>query len=469
MIQKNKFTVLMSLILCGHSIFATNIEFAIKSDVHKACESIGATLKLSEAEIKFGLKLFSKDSVNHNVNVIAENREQERIIKEKLLSIYQNHDPKLRFLPIMGVEYPLNEEQFENLLEDVLRSFATDNDNAIKEVHTFFQKRALAPVADIVASSVSKVVCEPPKSSSVTSAMATKANERSTIVKTHSIGLPKTPPIFIPKRLHYIWLGGAPYEDEEQNVLGWIKNNPDFQVVIWLSDSDLLEREILCTMRNNNNKHFLEFVKNQKLTKNLVKLYFQETFAKNNANVQILDMNTFLEEIKSMSEWEVFSYIREDTHILIKSIHRKLHGRYKNLAAASDMLRVLLLFYRGGIYFDFDIDSKSKSFNLELLKLNHEMLANIHMSNDGVPLGINNDMMASVARSKRMAKIISQIARNQNEFLDTDSPLLVSGPVACRNALFGSGFSSYYEMRDFPKFPQDFFGRAEGDRSRWDH
>lgn len=118
-----------------------------------------------------------------------------------------------------------------------------------------------------------------------------------------------------PKLIHAIWFGKPIYYEYELHILRWAIKNPDFEICLYV-DSAVS--------------------------------YHQDRFARF-SNIKIIHYQSVYE---SLSKTEA----HEDLYLNTLFLQQELNGENGNMAAASDILRLDLLYFYGGFYLDTDID-----------------------------------------------------------------------------------------------------------------
>lgn len=101
----------------------------------------------------------------------------------------------------------------------------------------------------------------------------------------------------IPKKLHFVWIGGRISEENLSHIKSFAAANPDYQVNIW--------------------------------TDRPMNIYRSEAF---------LDCGKFKFNIRNINQIQKLMTKGVGTYL-----SREMHGTYKNLAAASDVLRIFIL------------------------------------------------------------------------------------------------------------------------------
>jgi hypothetical protein len=115
-------------------------------------------------------------------------------------------------------------------------------------------------------------------------------------------------------------------------------------------------------MRHNGNESFLEFTKTPQPSINQVLDYFKQMFNQDNVQIRALEDFWGLLRQEDKSGKDKFFLDEQTIDNLITLFNDEINIRSPegaiNLAAASDIARILLLYYYGGIYFDFDVYSE---------------------------------------------------------------------------------------------------------------
>lgn len=115
----------------------------------------------------------------------------------------------------------------------------------------------------------------------------------------------------IPKILHFIWIGEPLPEEYLQNILGFMRHNPEHEVKFWTDNIHTFRKKDLS--------------------------YAQES------------------SLKRLCVESVESIIDNAPKALQKIIVQESVGLYRNFAAASDIIRLLILSKFGGTYLDTDL------------------------------------------------------------------------------------------------------------------
>ncbi|CNE75254.1 Mannosyltransferase OCH1 and related enzymes [Yersinia bercovieri] len=146
---------------------------------------------------------------------------------------------------------------------------------------------------------------------------------------------PYNPPIMpvnttVPSIIHYIWLGSPLNTNQICRVINHVvKNSIGFKFIIWTdSYSEYYRLKAVIVDANSYADFFLRESK----------LYFV-----NNIEVRVIG-----EYLKEVNVRNYSAFIRESI------------GAYRNYAAASDILRLLILYHIGGVYLDLDAELYSK-------------------------------------------------------------------------------------------------------------
>jgi insecticidal toxin complex protein TccC len=120
----------------------------------------------------------------------------------------------------------------------------------------------------------------------------------------------------IPKIAHYVWLGGNLPDYARSNVISYAMDNPDWSVNLWTDNPGKLTNYLI----------------EQGLSKDAF-LHFH-----------VWDVNQAIESVPA--------HLKRDFSDVYT---REISGPYRNYAAASDLLRLAILYRWGGLYMDTDV------------------------------------------------------------------------------------------------------------------
>lgn len=263
-----------------------------------------------------------------------------------------------------------------------------------------------------------------------------------------------------PKKLHFIWFGGAPYSENEVHVKKWIKANKDYDIFIWYSEKDLHQRYLENKVRDNGNKDYIYYSQNNNSPDILVD-YLKRTYAA--PNVLIVPIESLWGKINQ------FHMVCNDFIYIDKCVCDNLIYFFesellaplapaRNLAAASDIARVLILYFFGGVYFDFDVFSKESyaldvSPNIWGIKVNGKY-------KDYSISSINSNMLASVPFGVHIRNIAYIINSNYVKILSQekfyDDTQVLNYYQALRDYLIKTFPDEYEEVLGFG--PKSFAG-----------
>lgn len=140
----------------------------------------------------------------------------------------------------------------------------------------------------------------------------------------------KTEDKLIPKKLHAIWVGGILRDAGKNNIAAWKKLNPEYEANVWIDSSTYLVGD--SPEAKKQKEEYLQFKK----------------WAKDN-KINILDINP------NSTEKDPYVIKRPTMFEGMKSAKYyadELKDPGSNYAAASDILRVEILYHEGGVYFD---------------------------------------------------------------------------------------------------------------------
>lgn len=205
----------------------------------------------------------------------------------------------------------------------------------------------------------------------------------------------------IPSIMHFIWLGNVLDKKGKNNIIAWKKQNPNYEARLWI-DSNLFYSA---------NKNMT--TKNKRKFKNLKK------WAKNN-DIQLFDL--------SLDEGMSYKNIIGAAQFLNKMPNNmfyfdEINGDYRNLAAASDILRLYILKNIGGIYFDVkDIFPGDKELPCPLYAP-HGFYCHAKIFEKSLNIGgavnsgrsINNDILGSVPEGKIIDLLFKEVLRRYDK------------------------------------------------------
>ncbi|WP_419418501.1 TcdA/TcdB catalytic glycosyltransferase domain-containing protein [Legionella sp. D16C41] len=196
-------------------------------------------------------------------------------------------------------------------------------------------------------------------------------------------------PLFIPNTIHAVWLGKLPPVSVLDNVNCWKLTNPNFAVKLWIDSSTYTEQEKVGGLPD-----LLKWAKENKIT--------------------ICDISLPAKASKDNLIGEQALYLDMPAR---RFYDDETMGEFRNLAAASDILRTEILYKQGGIYIDAnDLFSNAPipvDFNLKFGFAFH----------DCGHSGVNNDLMASVSKGTIVSEYRQQIINNY-QFLYQNKRLL---------------------------------------------
>lgn len=214
-----------------------------------------------------------------------------------------------------------------------------------------------------------------------------------------------------PKILHFIWFGGVPYSEDEAKVKKWISANPDYEINIYYSSFDLRQREEMGKIRVNGNQNFMNGDHGKNVSAHDVINHFNRAFQGN--HVRIRPIEDFWVELRAEPSNPILG--DDIKNHLIELFYEELTFHELtpscvNLAAASDIARVLLLYFFGGVYLDFDVSSES-DYKIEI----KPSLAGFRMNAcliDGCIDYVATDLLASVFHGSCISMVAMRISRN---------------------------------------------------------
>jgi hypothetical protein len=179
----------------------------------------------------------------------------------------------------------------------------------------------------------------------------------------------------IPKALHFIWMGKDLPKKYIRNIAFWAARNRDYSVNIWTDKPMTITRAM--TTHD--------------------------------------DIRQFPHRVRLFSELAGVSKAHRSI------IAREMNGPYNNLAAASDVLRLLILYTEGGVYLDTDVECATGGGigalnllpSLGQLRSHHGFL--VVAGNPGNHTVPQNAVMASVAGNAYVRRILRKIRKNYRD------------------------------------------------------
>lgn len=189
----------------------------------------------------------------------------------------------------------------------------------------------------------------------------------------------------IPKKLHFIWLGGELPEKYFRNITSFIVHNYDYEVTLYI------EKEI----------------------------HYYNTLYKA-GHSSLWNKRIKLEKLENVCR-EIYKFIPE-TRKLTTCLYQELIGNFCNKSAAADILRLFVLYLYGGVYLDVDLSVK---FNADgcanlfgKLECKHGFLFHVQESIINEGLNGNNDILASVPRAPLIKQMIITCIERYTDLMD---------------------------------------------------
>lgn len=210
-------------------------------------------------------------------------------------------------------------------------------------------------------------------------------------------------PVPIPNKMHAIWLGSLLDEKGRENVAAHARKNPSKTMNLWI-DSSLYPGGV----RFKESSEFKEF----------------QRWAHAN-RVLIRDVN---DQDKDMRAGMLSKEFYDD----------EIQGTYRNLAAASDILRLEILLREGGIYFDAkDVFPGPMNFPK---KMQAPVGFLIHWHDEMA--SINNDILASEAGGEIIKRVREAVHQNYRELYADSRKLRAHRDPSYTSPEFWSGKNS---------------------------
>jgi len=151
----------------------------------------------------------------------------------------------------------------------------------------------------------------------------------------------------IPSKVHFIWLGSNIPRDYAENILNWSMQNPTYEIHVWVQQQ----------MIDTNVEIFIEEFRQINTASPIIHEDVVEEFTGKLINIyRAADapVQIFVDIIGLVPPLS-------DPGTLFQEI-----ATYKNYGAASDILRIWILHFQGGIYVDCDISPPFSPLNVEI-------------------------------------------------------------------------------------------------------
>ncbi|MBA2656158.1 MAG: hypothetical protein H0U70_04145 [Tatlockia sp.] len=204
----------------------------------------------------------------------------------------------------------------------------------------------------------------------------------------------------VPKKLHAIWLGGILEQSCKKNIEDWKFKNPDYEMNVWIDSSTYLSNNSEESRRQNEQYiQFKNWASLNKITINDINPYPQDS-----------DQNL-------INRCEIFYEMPSKKYYL-----EELRDPGSNYAAASDILRVEILYREGGVYFDakdvFPVNP------LGILEVSEEEGILVRGWGNNSIRSTNNDLMASIPAGKIISAYRQAITENYADLYSKDEKYL---------------------------------------------
>lgn len=213
----------------------------------------------------------------------------------------------------------------------------------------------------------------------------------------------------IPNILHAIWLGGFPDVKTKKNIANWKITNPHYEVNLWVDSSTYPDdaKESLFDLIN---------------------------WAKKN-DITICDINPkprwiFSNETSYKNESDIYRGMKDKNINLQQYFDDELNGQHINYGAASDILRIEILYRIGGVYFD-----ANDIFPNEKMESHIKTKEGFLFNNETVC----NDVLASTPYGKIITDYRSLINENYKKLYMNEANLNAHRSDAWRNAETATG------------------------------
>jgi mannosyltransferase OCH1-like enzyme len=256
---------------------------------------------------------------------------------------------------------------------------------------------------------------------------------------------------YVPKELHFVWIGGPLGEIQKDYIKIWAELNPDYKINIWYDSNNLLEHETSKIIKND--KNILEVNLNKQQQADIIierqNSYYEKYLRSNKKNtdqlrIDFLDdlepneiLKTLLEN-KNKVKNDQINMKNDHDNINFRDINEegkkwRLYNIYNqemnlrmNLAAASDIARLEILNEFGGIYLDTDIlptvkhnkdilnTTKYRDF-YNLIENDSQILRNINIAIYESILNNNQSLINSREMSeKHLNQLTSKLLKDPN-------------------------------------------------------
>ncbi|WP_305425534.1 TcdA/TcdB catalytic glycosyltransferase domain-containing protein [Photobacterium leiognathi] len=261
------------------------------------------------------------------------------------------------------------------------------------------------------------------------------------------------------KKIHFIWLG-EPTQSQIKYIKIWHRANTDYNVFFWYDSSIFLCQEINTLFKGVTPE---EHIKKRNLLYNKIKddnVKIDDFFLSlNHKKKEALDkIKESYQVISELKKYCTIKDVRESIMTEIISSPYYFEVKFRgNLAAASDILRLIILFKYGGFYIDVDtlpIKIKSRFKPLRTITVKSNMLLLSGDMNDASyfysnVVATHNNSMVIFECLKEINRIHSYIQKchmdNDNDineyrldgiFNDSRITLRISGPGLLYNCLY---------------------------------
>ncbi|MDX7991876.1 TcdA/TcdB catalytic glycosyltransferase domain-containing protein [Xenorhabdus littoralis] len=215
----------------------------------------------------------------------------------------------------------------------------------------------------------------------------------------------------IPKKIHYVWIGRDILPSDLLNILKVKEINPDYEINIWT----MRESSVTNTVDNTVNSIFDE-------TRCCGEIAFNHKNGVRFRSIKeaFLDLEGSLRgKIKFPDGINIPTIPSVGVGNYLYSIYlRQSNGIYYNYASASDIARLAILYYEGGIYLDVDVKFKTD----KRLEHNINELTDLAFGDDsGTGWGTNSFNSSIIGAPKKSSKLEKLLIRISSEIALYDS------------------------------------------------
>ncbi len=222
----------------------------------------------------------------------------------------------------------------------------------------------------------------------------------------------------IPKIIHVIWVGGAMKPVQKEYLRKWKRSNPDYQIWLWYDSKHMIANDLRVAISQNFSGAEKERVQVQaSWASSDRRLHMLQTILavdcrkRASKNHRTLVKYTTSQKLGSLAELK-------DVRDLIPDMQNSFYyememvNRGGNFGAASDLLRIEILYHYGGIYSDIDLGSL-KGFGGLTCDTDLALIGRYNTL-------LSNALLASHPRSRFMAMCRDRMGTNYKQLRSND-------------------------------------------------